>query len=43
MQSSLKKSAMEHDDRSASSTVFTDDQLAIRDLTRRFVRTEILS
>jgi len=33
---------MEHDDHAPRSTVFTDDQLAIRDLTRRFVRTEIL-
>jgi hypothetical protein len=33
---------MEHDDHAPRSTVFTDDQLAIRDLTRRFVRTDIL-
>jgi butyryl-CoA dehydrogenase len=42
MQSSPKESAMENDARAPRSTVFTDDQLAIRDLTRRFVRTEIL-
>jgi butyryl-CoA dehydrogenase len=42
MQSSPKESAMENDAPSPRSTVFTDDQLAIRDLTRRFVRTEIL-
>ena len=33
---------MEQDTPATRSTVFTDDQLAIRDLTRRFVRTEIL-
>jgi butyryl-CoA dehydrogenase len=33
---------VEHDSPETRSTVFTDDQLAIRDLTRRFVRTEIL-
>src|ERR1700683_118607 len=33
---------VEHDSLETSSAVFTDDQLAIRDLTRRFVRTEIL-
>jgi butyryl-CoA dehydrogenase len=33
---------MKNDVPTPRSTVFTDDQLAIRDLTRRFVRTEIL-
>ena len=33
---------MERDAPARRSTLFTDDQLAIRDLTRRFVRTEIL-
>jgi alkylation response protein AidB-like acyl-CoA dehydrogenase len=33
---------VEHDAAATRSTFFTDDQLAIRDLTRRFVRTEIL-
>lgn len=33
---------MEHGAPATRSTLFTDDQLAIRDLTRRFVRTEIL-
>lgn len=32
---------MEHGAPATRSTLFTDDQLAIRDLTRRFVRTEI--
>src|SRR5258708_13847220 len=36
------KPAMEQYSGSKSSAVFTDDQLAIRDLTRRFVRSEIL-
>lgn len=36
------KPAMEQYSGSKSSTVFTDDQLAIRNLTRRFVRSEIL-
>jgi hypothetical protein len=34
--------AVGHDALATRPTVFTDDQLAIRDLTRRFVRTEIL-
>ena len=33
---------MEHDAPAPRSTTFTEDQMAIRDLTRRFVRTEIL-
>src|ERR1700733_7238675 len=39
---SLRSSAVEHDAPATRSNFFTDDQLAIRDLTRRFVRTEIL-
>ena len=39
---SPSKPAMEQYSGSKSSAVFTDDQLAIRDLTRRFVRSEIL-
>src|ERR1700722_13731599 len=39
---SPRSSAVEHGAPATRSTFFTDDQLAIRDLTRRFVRTEIL-